>query len=89
MRSLLFALYVIVCLAALTWPGYAWFGSRIHPLVLGLPFSLAWVVGWVVLSFVALAVYHLSGHLSGHMTGHMTEHEAKEAADSSRPHEED
>ena len=58
LRDLLFAGFVVCCIGALTWPGYAWLGNRIEPFVLGLPFSLAWVFGWVLASFVALALYH-------------------------------
>jgi hypothetical protein len=54
----LLGLYVIACILALTWPGYALLGNRIEPTVLGLPFSLVWVVAWVLLSFLALAAYH-------------------------------
>ncbi len=61
MRNGLLFLYTAVCGAALVWPGYAWFGNRIEPFVLGLPFSLAWVVGWVLLTFLVLIVYHLTG----------------------------
>jgi len=53
------ALYALVCLAAITWPGYAWLGNRIEPLVLGLPFSLAWNIGWVSLTFFVLGAYYL------------------------------
>ena len=60
-RDLLFGLYALVCLFALIWPGYDWFGNRIEPFVFGLPFSLVWVIGWVGLSFVALVTYHSSG----------------------------
>lgn len=56
--DLLFGLYALICLSAITWPGYAWLGNRLRPFVLGLPFSLAWVVGWVLLSLVALVLYH-------------------------------
>ena len=56
-----FAAYAVCCVGALTWPGYAWLGNRIEPYVLGIPFSLAWVVGWVLATFVALVVYHLTG----------------------------
>ena len=56
--GLLFALYALCCLGAVTWPGYAWFGNRIEPYVLGLPFSLAWIVLWVLLSLAALVLYH-------------------------------
>ena len=61
LRHLLFGLYVLLCLGAMTWPGYAWFGNSIEPYVLGLPFSLVWVVGWVLLTFVVLTAYHYTG----------------------------
>ena len=38
-----FALYAV----AVTWPGFVPF-NRIRPLVLGLPFSMAWVTLWIV-----------------------------------------
>ena len=38
---------------AVTWPGMIPF-NRIEPLVLGLPFSFAWVVMWVVGSLIVL-----------------------------------
>ena len=56
--DLLFALYAVCCLGAVIWPGYAWWGNRIEPYILGLPFSLAWIVGWVLLSLAALVLYH-------------------------------
>ena len=61
LRHGLFALYTLLCLGAMTWPGYAWLGNSIEPYVLGLPFSLAWVVGWVLVTFVVLLVYHATG----------------------------
>ena len=57
----LFATFVVVCLLALVWPLYGRLGGSIEPYVLGLPWSLAWVVGWVLLTFVAMVVYHLTG----------------------------
>ncbi len=60
-RNALFAIYVFLCAGALTWPGYAWFGNRIEPFILGLPFSLAWVIGWVLLTFGVLVAYHRTG----------------------------
>jgi len=42
----------------MTWPGYALFGNSIEPYVLGLPFSLAWVVGWVILTLLVLTLFH-------------------------------
>ncbi len=38
---------------AVTWPGMAPF-NRIHPLVLGLPFSMFWIAVWVFSSFLVL-----------------------------------
>jgi len=54
----LLGVYLVLCLAALTWPGASWAGTRIEPLVLGLPFSFAWYAGWAVATFLALALYH-------------------------------
>ena len=36
-----------------TWPGMVP-ANRIYPLILGLPFSMAWIALWVVLSFLVL-----------------------------------
>ena len=60
MRNTLYAIFVLVCLLALIWPGYALFGARALPLVFGLPFSLVWNILWIGLSFFALLAYHLS-----------------------------
>jgi len=60
-RHAAFLAYVVACFAAMTWPVYAWLGNRIEPTVLGVPFSLAWVVGWVAATFVALALYDAAG----------------------------
>lgn len=40
---------------AVTWPGLKPF-NRVHPLILGLPFSLAWIAGWVLASMLVLWV---------------------------------
>jgi hypothetical protein len=48
---LFFLLFVI----AVTWPGMVPF-NRIEPLILGLPFSMAWIAGWVLLSFFVLVL---------------------------------
>ena len=47
-------LFFLLFVAAVTWPGMM-LGNRIFPLVLGLPFSMAWIAFWVVLSFLVLA----------------------------------
>lgn len=35
------------------------FVNRVEPLVLGMPFVLAWIVMWVVLSSIIMAVIYL------------------------------
>ncbi len=52
-----FGLFCCAALASLIWPGYAWLGNRVRPLVLGLPFNMAWIVGWILASLVALSWY--------------------------------
>jgi hypothetical protein len=64
-RRGLLAVYALVCLLALIWPGYAILGNHEQPYVLGLPPSFAWNVGWVSLTFVVLVTYHLTGREEG------------------------
>lgn len=45
--------FYLAATAGLVWPVYAFFGG-IRPRVLGLPFSLVYVVLWVVASFAVL-----------------------------------
>ncbi len=52
-----FAVFCACALLALVWPVYPALGNRIEPRVLGLPFSLAWIVAWIVASFLALVAY--------------------------------
>lgn len=65
-RNGLYAAFCVICLLALIWPGYAMFGNRVEPLVLGLPFSLFWNVLWVQLSFAAIIAYHVTRPKRGH-----------------------
>ncbi len=58
--EILLASYVVLALFCLIGPGYVWWGARVHPFVLGLPFSFAWHIGWVLMSCVALGLYHWS-----------------------------
>ena len=50
-RRLVFAAVVLLAALALIWPIYPLF-SGVFPLILGLPLSLAWIVGWL---FVVMA----------------------------------
>lgn len=53
LAALFFAGYVVF----LTWPGVVPF-NRIHPFVLGLPFSLFWVAAWVAAGALVLWILH-------------------------------
>lgn len=50
--------FFIVVFLALMWPVYPLF-SRIHPWVLGLPFSLAYLLVILVLTFAVLLFFYL------------------------------
>jgi hypothetical protein len=39
--------YLVLMVVFVTWPGMLPF-ARIYPMVLGLPFSFAWVAAWVL-----------------------------------------
>ena len=47
-----------VVFAAMMWPIHPWF-SRIHPMVLGLPFSLVYLILLIAFSFLALLCLYL------------------------------
>ncbi len=51
-RALAVAFFLAFAIVV-TWPGYVAF-NRIEPLVLGLPFSMAWVALWVLVSILVL-----------------------------------
>ena len=53
----LYGIYVLVCLAALIWPVYAWADTTFEARPLGLPFCFAWNVFWVLASFVTLFLF--------------------------------
>jgi hypothetical protein len=61
LRNWAYGLFLLVCAASLGWPFYPLFASRIEPLFLGVPFSLAWIVAWAFLSFLATLAYDLTG----------------------------
>ncbi|NNF14805.1 MAG: DUF3311 domain-containing protein [Gemmatimonadetes bacterium] len=47
------AAYFGLMLVFVTWPGFVPF-ARVEPLVLGLPFSMAWIAAWIAGSVVVL-----------------------------------
>ena len=50
--------YFVVMAVAVTFPGVRPFNA-IYPLILGLPFSFAWVVGWVIGAGVVFFLVYL------------------------------
>ena len=60
LRNRLYGFFLLVCVASLGWPLYPLLGARLDPFILGVPLSLAWMVGWVFLSFTALLVYDMT-----------------------------
>lgn len=52
-------LFFLLFVVAVTWPGMTAF-NRVQPLILGLPFSMAWIALWVVLSFLMLLLVNLA-----------------------------
>ena len=59
-RATRFALiYFAGATAALVWPLYPWLGNRIEPrIILGLPWSLTWVLIVIAANFLALALLY-------------------------------
>ena len=53
-RRWFFVALVLLAAVALTWPVYPLLAG-VHPLIFGLPLSLAWVILWLFLVFLGLA----------------------------------
>jgi hypothetical protein len=51
-------LYFVLATAALVWPIYPAVANRIEPRVLGLPFSLIWVLAVIACNFLVLVVLY-------------------------------
>lgn len=52
------AVYFVLMAIAVTFPGVRPFNT-IRPMILGLPFSFAWVVGWVIGAGVVFYLVYL------------------------------
>lgn len=46
-------IYFVLMLLSVTWPGMLPF-ARVEPLILGLPFSMAWIAIWIAGSVIVL-----------------------------------
>ncbi|MCA9653976.1 MAG: hypothetical protein H6712_03730 [Myxococcales bacterium] len=51
-------LWFLVSVALLVWPVYPWLGNHVHPRVLGLPWSLVWVLLVIAANFGALLLLY-------------------------------
>lgn len=67
-RRILFVAAYLVVTASLVWPIYPRF-SGIHPLVMGLPLSLAWIVLALFAGFAALLALYLTEDDAGPAAG--------------------
>jgi len=52
-------LFFIATTALLVWPLYPWLGNTIEPRVLGLPWSLSYVIGVILIDAAALTALYL------------------------------
>lgn len=59
-RPILYTTFCVLCLLAVTGPGYWLFAAGPELTPLGVPVSLMWTVGWVLASFAALLLFHLT-----------------------------
>lgn len=50
--------WFVLSAAALVWPVYPWLGNHIEPRVLGLPWSLVWVLLVIAANFVVLLLLY-------------------------------
>ena len=55
---MLTCIYFAIAICALIHPLFTWLGNRIEPRLMGLPFSMVYVLGWIGLnSFVLTWMY--------------------------------
>jgi hypothetical protein len=57
-------IYFIIVFAAMMWPIHPFF-SRIRPMVLGIPFSLFYLVILIIASFLVLLCAHVRQFMEG------------------------
>lgn len=59
-----FVAFAVLMVLVMIFPIYA-LGNRVEPFVIGLPFSLFWVVFWIAVEFVVLIAFFLYEHGGG------------------------
>ena len=70
--------YLVLAMVFVTWPGFLPF-ARIEPLILGLPFAMAWIAGWV--AGVVLVLYLLDRVEKRHRTEEQPQRDSSRARD--------
>ncbi|MDX1670923.1 MAG: hypothetical protein R3211_01175 [Balneolaceae bacterium] len=58
-RKIIFLVLLGIIQLCVIWPVYTWF-SGIHPMILGLPLSFAWIIAMLLSAFFLLLWYYLS-----------------------------
>lgn len=53
-RVLMTGIYFAIATLALIHPLFTWLGNRVEPRLMGLPFSLVYVLGWIGLNSLVL-----------------------------------
>lgn len=53
--------WFVISAALLVWPAFHWWGNTIEPRILGLPWSLCYVLLIVLVNFAALVGLYLAG----------------------------
>lgn len=56
-----FVVFTIAMAVVMVFPVFA-LGNRVEPFVLGLPFSMAWVIFWIGVEFIGLIVFFRYEH---------------------------
>jgi len=53
----IFSVFFIICVLAVIFPFYA-VANRVTPYIMGMPFSMAWIVIWIILLFIGLVLLY-------------------------------
>lgn len=53
----MFTAFTVAMLVLVTFPVYG-IANSVEPMILGLPFSMAWVVFWILVEFVGLIAFY-------------------------------
>ena len=51
-----FAIFTLIMLLVMIFPVYG-FANSVEPIILGLPFSLFWIIAWICVEFVGLVCF--------------------------------